>query len=66
MKKLLAIVCCVLYMHSFSQPSTDLGTRSQKASGEKVLIKALAVIVNPDGNKKTPVKTVQITATECP
>jgi len=66
MKKLLSGICCVLYLNSFSQTPVDAGANAQKTSGEKVLVKAIAVIVNPEGNKKAPPKTVKLHASECP
>ena len=53
-------------MHSFSQPSPEPVNRGPKAGDEKVLIKALAVIVNPEGNKRTPVKNIQLSPNERP
>jgi len=66
MKELVSMICCVLCMRSISQPPIDAEANAQKASGEKVLIKALAVIVNPESNKKVPGKTVNIYSSECP
>lgn len=53
-------------MRSFSQSPIDTPNSSPKAAGEKLLIKAIAGIVNPNGNKKSPVKTVTLSAAECP
>ena len=64
MKKLLSAYCSVLCFQSISQPLDT--TNSQKASGEKVLMKAITVFVNPESNKKAPVKTVNIFSVECP
>jgi hypothetical protein len=65
MKKLLSAYCSVLCFQSISQPPIETGN-SQKASGEKVLMKAIAVFVNPESNKKAPVKTVNIFSVESP
>jgi hypothetical protein len=65
MKKMLSVFCSVLCIHSISQP-IDVSSSSQKTSGEKVLMKAIAGIVNPEGNKKAPVKTTNISPVECP
>jgi hypothetical protein len=65
MKKLLSILCCVLYLQSLSQPAA-LDLRTTKAAGKKGLIKALAIIVNREGNKKSPVKKVNVTPSELP
>jgi hypothetical protein len=64
MKKLLSVFCAVLCIHSMIQTPVESGSNSPKTSGEKNLMKALAVIVNPEANKKAPVKTISITSTE--
>lgn len=66
MKKLLSGFCCILYLHSFSQAPLDAGPTSPKTAGQKVLVRAIAVIVNPEGNKKAPDKTIQVSPKECP
>ncbi|HEV8286049.1 MAG TPA: hypothetical protein VGQ09_17190 [Chitinophagaceae bacterium] len=65
MKKLLSIFCCVLYMHSIGKTS-ELRISSTKLSGEKVLVKALAAIVNREGKKKTPFRRVNLCSSESP
>jgi hypothetical protein len=65
MKKLLSISCCVLYLQSLSQPA-PLDLRATNAAGKKGLIKALAIIVNREGNKKSPVKKVSVAPSELP
>ncbi|HYJ38108.1 MAG TPA: hypothetical protein VEV87_05805 [Chitinophagaceae bacterium] len=62
MKKLLSIACCVLYAHSFSK--VPMESTTSRTSDAKVLIKAIAVMMNPEGNKKTPIKTVNIFSSE--
>ena len=62
MKKLLSIVCCVLYAHSFSKVSIE--TNTPKPADTKVLVKALIGMMNPEGNKKAPVRTVTIYSSE--
>jgi hypothetical protein len=62
MKKLLAVVCCVLYAHSFSKAPIDSG--ASKNADAKVLIKAIVGIMNPEGNKKAPVRTVSVYSSE--
>ena len=66
MKKLLSIFCSVLCIHSISQTPVSAGNISQKASGEKVLMKALSAIINPEANKKVPVKTINLYSSERP
>jgi len=65
MKKLLAAACCILALQSFSQvkPGPDA---SVKADGRRVLIKAIAVIVNTEANRKMPPKRVCIPNVESP
>ena len=64
MKKLLSVLCSVLCIHCIMQTPAEAGSNSSKASGEKGLMRALAVIVNPEANKKSPAKTVTISSTE--
>jgi hypothetical protein len=64
MKKLVSVVCFILYLQSLSQAAPlDLRTR---AAGKKVLVKALAIIVNREGNKKGPIKKINLSASELP
>jgi hypothetical protein len=66
MKQLLSLFCCVLYMHSITHASFDIKVSSPKTSGEKVLVKALAIIVNREGNKKGPVKKINVASSDSP
>jgi hypothetical protein len=66
MKKLIAVFCSVLYMHSIGQSQIDVRITTTKASGEKVLVKALAAIVNREGKKRTPIKRIYISPSEYP
>ena len=59
MKKLLSLGCCILCAHSFSKVPLE-----SKPSDVKVLIKAIVGIVNPEGGKKTPPKTVDFFKSE--
>jgi hypothetical protein len=65
MKKLLSIFCCIFYMHSIGNVSEARMT-SPKASGEKVLVKALAAIVNRDEKKKNPLRRINLCSSELP
>jgi len=65
MKKLMSIFCCVMYMHSVNSLS-EIRMVSPKVSGEKVLIKALAAIVNREGKKKTPIRRINLCSSELP
>jgi hypothetical protein len=66
MKKLVAVFCSVLYMHSMGQSQVDVRITATKTSGEKVLVKALAAIVNREGKKRTPLKRMYISPSEYP
>ncbi|MBL7740517.1 MAG: hypothetical protein JNK14_14965 [Chitinophagaceae bacterium] len=66
MKKLLSIICCVLYMRSVAHSSTDIRISSPKSSGEKVLVKAISAIINREGRKKGPVKKVNLPSSGYP
>jgi hypothetical protein len=65
MKETLSLFCCILYMHSISVASPDIKITPQKVSGEKVLVKALAAIVNREGKKKMPYRRVNLSLSEC-
>jgi len=66
MKKLFAGFCCVLFLRSFPQASVTQVTDPEKTAGQKILIKAIAVMVNAEGNKKAPAKTIHIFSSDCP
>ena len=66
MKKLLSVFCCVLYLQNLSQSPLDARTNSLKTSGKKGLIKALAIIINSQGNKKQPAKKINLSPSEWP
>ena len=63
MKKLLAAGCCVICFQSFSQvsPSSEIAS-----DGKRVLIKAIAGIVNNEANRKLPPRRVHIPNLESP
>jgi hypothetical protein len=66
MKKLVAAGCCVFFLQSFSKVSTGDDLAEQKASGQKVLVKAITIIVNTEANKKLPPKRICIASSEPP
>jgi hypothetical protein len=66
MKKLLAGYCCILFLQSFSQFSTEFVSGSEKAAGQKYLIKAISAIINTEGNKKAPAKALNVFAAGSP
>jgi hypothetical protein len=45
---------------------SEVRITSSNTSGEKVLIKALASIVNREGNKKTPFRRINLCSSEYP
>jgi hypothetical protein len=53
-------------MHSIAQSPVDVKITSPRTSGEKVLIKALTAIVNREGNKKTPLRKINLASFEYP
>ncbi|RZK01762.1 MAG: hypothetical protein EOO46_19340 [Flavobacterium sp.] len=65
MKKLLAAGCTILALQSFSQIA-PLNEATDLQSGRKVLIKAIAVIVNSENYRKNPPKRVAIPHLESP
>jgi hypothetical protein len=66
MKKLIAAGCCILFLQSFSKVSTGNDLTEQKTAGQKVLVKAIAIMVNTEGNKKLPPKRSFIASSEPP
>ena len=65
MKKLLSIFCCVFYLHSIAN-TAEIRVVSAKVSGERVLVKALAAIVNREEKKKTQTRRVNLCFSELP
>jgi len=59
MKKLLSLGCCILCAHSFSKVPVE-----KKTTDEKVIVKAILGIMNPEGGKKMPIKTVYFNSSE--
>jgi hypothetical protein len=66
MKKLVAAGCCIFLLQNFSKVSTGNDGAEEKSAGNKVLIKAIAVIVNTEANKKLPPKRFFVAASEPP
>jgi hypothetical protein len=66
MKKLVAAGCCIFFLQNFSKVSEDNDVAEERSAGNKVLIKAIAVIVNTEANKKIPPKHVFVAASEPP
>jgi len=66
MKKLIAAGCCFMFLQNFSKVSTGNDSAEQKTAGQKVLIKAIAVIVNTEANKKLPPRRTFIASSEPP
>jgi hypothetical protein len=65
MKKLLAAGCTILALQSFSQIA-PMNDPADLLNGRKVLIKAIAVIVNSENNRKIPPKRIHIPNLESP
>jgi hypothetical protein len=53
-----------MYLHSIAQSPVMVTT--PKTSGEKVLVKALTALVNREGNKKTPLRKINLSSFEYP
>jgi hypothetical protein len=66
MKRLVAAWCCILFLQSFSKVSTANDEADQKATGRKVLVKAILAIVNTEANKKIPQRPIFIASSEPP
>jgi len=66
MKKLFAGLSCILFLHDFSHASVNQLTNPEKAAGQKLLIKAMAVIANSEANKKAPAKIVRVFSSDRP
>ncbi|HEY0356169.1 MAG TPA: hypothetical protein VGC29_08200 [Flavisolibacter sp.] len=65
MKKLVAIACSVFFLSNFSKVSA--GNISDESSrGQRNLVKAIAVIVNTESNKKLPSKPVFVASSDSP
>lgn len=65
MKKLVAAGCCILFLQNVSK-ATGNGLSEQNSSGQKVLIKAIAFMVNTEASKKLPSKRIFIVPAEPP
>jgi hypothetical protein len=65
MKKLLASGCCVLLFQSFSHVSAG-GDALDQSNGRRVLVRAIAMIVNTDNARKVPQKRIHIPNVESP
>jgi len=65
MKKLIASGCCVLLLQSFSQVTLS-DEALEQANGRKVLVKAIAVIVNTNAHRKVAPKNVALAGSGYP
>lgn len=67
MKKLVAAGCCIFFLQTFCKVSTQCEpAEDERAAGKKVLIKALALIVNTEAGKKLPAKRIFTACAEPP
>jgi hypothetical protein len=53
-------------MHTFGKAPSEVSKASSKASGEKVLVKALTALVNREGNKKIRSRRIELQSWEFP
>ena len=65
MKKLVAAGCTIFLLNNFTKVSSS-HTNDDKSNGQRTLIKAIAVIVNTESNKKLPAKRIFIASAEPP
>ena len=65
MKKLLAAGCCVFALQSVSQVNHGMEAIDQQ-KGKRILIKAIAVMVNSEANRKAPPKRIHVPNLESP
>jgi hypothetical protein len=65
MKRVLAACCCILAFNSLSHVKTG-ADMSSPTDGRKVLIRAIAVIVNTEANRKMPAAKQYIPKIESP
>jgi hypothetical protein len=65
MKKLLAIGSCIFALQSVSKMDPGLDGPDQQ-KGKRVLIKAIAVMVNSEANRKSPPKRIYVPNLERP
>lgn len=64
MKKLLASGCCIIALQNVSQVAqTDA---FNEYNGKRVLVKAIAVMVNSEANRKAPPKRIYLPNLESP
>ncbi len=65
MKRVLAVGCCILAFNSLSHVKSG-ADMSSPADGRKVLIRAIAVMVNTESNRKMPTTKIYIPNVESP
>jgi hypothetical protein len=53
-------------MHNITQAPLNVTASSPRPMGEKVLVKALTAIVNREGNRKTPLRKINLSSFEFP
>ena len=63
---MLAAYCCFLLLKTFAQVPQSGASSEPHSTGKKVLIKAIAGIVNSDSQKKAPAKKAYVPAAESP
>lgn len=65
MKKLIAFACCVLAFQNVSQVAVG-NDALECLSGRRLLVKAIAVIVNAEAARKVPPKRIHLPNVESP
>jgi hypothetical protein len=66
MKKLIAGGCCILCLQTFSQAAPAKDISEETLQGRKGLIRAIAVIMNAESNKKVPARRICLPSCERP
>lgn len=65
MKKLIASACCIIAFQNSSQVALG-GDALEHLSGRRLLVKAIAVIVNSEAARKVPPKRIHLPNLESP
>lgn len=65
MKKLIAFACCIFALQNISQVAIG-GEAVENLSDRRLLVKAIAVIVNSEAARKVPPKRIHVPNLESP
>lgn len=66
MKKLVASSCCIFFLQSFPHFVSPNDPVDLNANGKRILIKAIAAIVNTEAGRKLPQKRIHLPNLESP